>query len=230
MHEEDAYDVVPIPPNYQGTIILFGMAFAKWNLIEAFILAVIIFFSVLAILMRHTETDLSTMIGWSAVPAVSAGVLALRGINGDDLLSFLRHIIMWQRKRRVAYYNPRVKTEAFPAIGDHERSDKETLPREKIIALYSGYREKLGVTGRERSSENTDILETSDIKDMYFEDDIGIIDKPAEYMTKAERRAFERMIRRRKKQEARAHKQKKGGLLSGFRKKKKKQAAGIRQT
>ena len=230
MHEEETYDVVAIPPNYQGTIILFGMAFAKWNLIEAVVLAVIIFFAVLAVLIRHAASDLSTLIGWAAVPAVSAGVLALRGINGDDLLSFLRHVIVWQRKRRIAYYNPRVKTEAFPAVGGQERSDRNPLPREKIIALYSGYREKFGELGRERTAGNTDAAEAADMKDMYFEDDIGIIDKPAAYMTQAERRAFERMIRRRKKQEARAHKQKKGGLLSGFRKKKKKQAAGIRQT
>ena len=139
-------------------------------------------------------------------------------------------MIVWQRKRRVAYYNPRVKTEAFPAVGGQERSDKDLLPREKIVALYSGYLEKFGELGRERTAGDSDAAEAPDMKDMYFEDDIGIIDKPAAYMTQAERRAFERMIRRRKKQEARAHNQKKGGLLSGFRKKKKKQAAGIRQT
>ena len=229
MNTEEQYEVYPIPPNLRGMIPVLGNSIRTANLIQACILSLLVFIAVFAVLTMYEVEDLASVTGWALVPASAVGALCIHGINGDSVLGFLKSLLRYGKRRRTAYYNPRVKQEAVSIVKAVSDAETDVLPRQKLQQLLERYKEK----AEQRNSEEHLSMEENaggfDQSRMFFEDDVGIIDKPLEYMTKKERRAYEK--RRRKEEKAirkELKKAEKGRKKNARGKKKEKKIAGIR--
>lgn len=133
--------------------------------------------------------DISTTTIATGIILVSAGMGALFffGGNNEPFSMWIYHIIKFKKHKRVAYYNSRVKTEKRPPLTASEEN-KEVLPREKIIAFIDNYKK---VTAEKNAQSMTTLENNYDGANqvMFFEDDIGVVEKPLEYMSKSEIKA-----------------------------------------
>jgi hypothetical protein len=106
----------------------------------------------------------------SPVTFFSAGLgyLGVVGINGQTLGDYVSDWLSYRKNKRKTYYNPRIKKEAVFFL-DEQKQDKEMLPREKIMALYSKYKAHSDLKNRELAHELEKEFEQSE--ELYFEDD-----------------------------------------------------------
>lgn len=186
-----------IPENFVNTGRCFNGMFQTRNLIEGVAFAVIpAYLCINAPLGFEKKTVLTVVV----VGVIMAIMLA--GINGDSFLEFVGHGLAYRKKKRVAKYNPRVKTEAKPGYLTENGGD---LPRDKIIRLYNSI--------RNRNSETQEAVSRDIYDPMYkefFEDDLGYVETPDDLKSKKERRqeikAQKRVVKAQKKAEKAAAK------------------------
>lgn len=209
MRDEDI-PVFFIPENYQNGVSMFGLSFDLPNLVQAVMLGVIPWIAVYLILpgigVHITGTKaVSPCVFFSAILAYTG----LHGINGGTLPEFIKAVLGFRRNRRIAYYNPRIKTEAVPSLLQDDPG-RNLLPREKIVefykkavASYNARQAKSAVKAQETGHE--------DQTAMYFNDDAGYVAKPVEYMTRREYREYRRSKRRVARAEAREERKRRKG-------------------
>ena len=201
---------VQIPINFENGFNIAGNNFSARNIVEACILAPL---TAIILLMIIGPLDVSlnfkiTLI-FTAIILVGGG--ALMGLNNDPLSTFLINTIRSNLKKRVAYYNPRIKFEAKSALEDEELTKEK---EQQYKSVFDKYKEQMFNTQPTIDPKDVEI----DLTNVFFEDDIGIIDKPIEEMTKRERRQYEKAQKKSTQQET------KGGFkLSEIFKKKQKE-------
>ncbi len=182
----DNIQIYFIPENYKGMVNLLGRSVRRNNLIQAGIFGITSFI-LSFILIRHSLTrDLSESVGWALVPAFSIGFFCISGIKGQSLLGYLSNMLAYYRSRRTAYFNPRIKREK-PVYKDREGQTavRKLKDAAKKTVLHPA---KIRVTAGSSDGIDPSML--------YFEDDIGCVEKPYEYMTLRER--YQRKKKRRK--------------------------------
>ncbi len=151
--------------------------------------------------------ELGIHVSWNAGSSVCIflsvifGYLGLNGINGYSLTQFLKSFCYFSSHRRICYYNPRIKTEACPAVMQKEA--EQLLPREKLERIWKKYQGAAAEKNRENAVKAQDEY-ISDRTGLYFSDDIGIVDKPLEYMTRKEYRQYVRELKKKERSERRA--------------------------
>ena len=181
----DEYDIGYIPPNFkEGVSILGYMVRIPYVLQAVPITAVII--GLILLLGGELSVVMKLVIGLVTCGPVL--VLAMSGIGGTSIYGYIGMVLRSKRREKVFFYNPRVKTEIKPL--DDDPGSVEMLPREKIL-LYMEKRR----AGKERKAG----YDRMEVGEMYFEDDIGLADKPYSYMTPKERRAYDREQRNKKR-------------------------------
>lgn len=198
MRKSDTGKFYNIPDNYQTGISMFGTTFKAVNLIEAAILAVIpwiLFFFILPKLDLNFPIDIKTI--FSALFCVFGGYGGLYGYRGKTLSQVVQSLFSWRLKRRVAYYNPRIKAEVLP-IYMNKQENNEMLPREKVMLLFEKYKKELDKK-QQQEALNLESEILTDRTNVYFEDDIGVVDKPVEYMTAKEYKAYRKKVRKEEK-------------------------------
>ena len=202
MSERDVREFY-IPPNFQSGVSIFGKTFEIANLAEGAILALLPIVVIFVLLPNFGVTipwkTSSTIVTFASV---ILGYLGIAGINGYTITQFIKSMLRYRKNKRICYYNPRVKSEAAPY--SLENIAEQMLPKEKLAEFYknakSVYEEKQRKTAL---AEQSYLIE--DRKNMYFTDDIGVVDTPVEYMDKKEYKAY----KKKKKQEARQKKREK---------------------
>ncbi|MCC8139760.1 MAG: hypothetical protein LIO67_05605 [Lachnospiraceae bacterium] len=171
-----------IPQNYNTSRKLADLADAR-GLAEGVILALPI---LKGITLLHIDGT------WKLTACVTAAILCILagsfGFNGEYLSEFLLTLFRYAQGRRIVYYNPRVKLEAKPEY--LEEKEKTLLPRERI-QRFLGRME-------ETETEEQYLWEANEI---YFEDDIGVVEKPEALKTGVEKRKD----RRKRKQSMEKH-------------------------
>ena len=117
-----------IPTNHGEGQAFLGYIVKTRNLMEGILMGGIPFF----VVMYWTRGQLfSTRVTIASAVALPLLFLGLNGVNGDSLTVFFKVWFRFNRKRRVLFYNPRVKFEAVPLI--FEKNTEEPSPKEKIV-------------------------------------------------------------------------------------------------
>lgn len=188
-----------IPPNYENQISFLSFTFKRNNFIEGIILAAIPAIGLIKLVQIYGgffKIPYFLEVG-SMLAIFGFLVVGLEGINGTTFLGFLKELVLYLRNRRIAYYNPRVKKEALPS---YYKSDGELLPREKLQIMYKQFKDNRDKKHREQVTElNKEMNENA--QGLFFQDDIGIVDKPYEYMTSSERRKYKKEQKKKAKEE-----------------------------
>ena len=214
--KEDDYQVLPVPMNAEFDFNIGSYTFQIRNLIEGIFIGGTIGI-LLYLLCSKLHVPYGTAFTIILFGALGGGYLGIRGINGDTVSGFLLNIIRFQKNRRITHYNPRIKKEKRFFTEDTD-DDDYVIPRERLEALYR----KVVTRADTENAKNNLQKEELDTSYMFFEDDISYLGKPAELMSKAEKRKLARQL---KKQEKLAAKQKKKEAKND---RKKKKIAGIR--
>ena len=215
--QDEELDVIPYPVNIQYDINIKGMTFDYSRAIQALFLgttlAILTYLTCNLIHLKNSYTLVLVFL------AVCGGLyLGIKGINGDTVFRYVYNSLIFGRKKRTVYYNPRVKSEIKFITNDDNREDN-VVPRDKIDEMISKYITKVDVKSVEENLSNADL----DTSYMYFEDDIDVLGKPEELMSPKELKKY----RKRKELEAKENneevndttKKKKGGLLYAIREK-----------
>ena len=190
---EEDYKVRKIPENFENGIHIAGFSFKPIFLIEGIILAVIAMGIAILVMKSIGMNDIGQMIGFALVFGGVALFLGLKGINDEPLTTYIKHLSEFNKGRRVAYYNPRIKVEAKSIFMEKNKEDKDAIPREKIIAFFNKYKAAID----KKQQEKAKILkEDMDSGSMFFEDDIGIIKKPKKYMSEKETKELDKKKRK----------------------------------
>ena len=145
------------------------------------------------------------------------GYLGVAGINGYTFTQFIKSIIRYRKKKRVCYYNPRIKTEASPY--NQESLAEQMLPREKLEMFYKKVKSGYDAKQRENALDEEKYI-LSDRENMFFEEDSGVIDKPVEYMDNKEYKAYRKNLKQEERKKRKAEKKK-------LREEKRKQKGGV---
>ena len=176
-----------IPPNYGGGINILGMHFEIVFLVEGILLGLFLFFLLFVPMVRWNLCEIPRAIGISGAFCGVGFVLGVKGINDEPVTTFLAGVLHFLKRRRRAYYNPRVKMEAKPPRLKKSLEDKDLLPREKLVLLFEKYQKKWqGYKSRKiQEAEERDSFHSDRL---YFEDDEGVIKKPPEYQSLREER------------------------------------------
>ena len=182
----DSIQVYFIPENYKGMVNLFGRSFRRNNLIQAGIFGAVIFIASFVLIHRFIPADLPDTIGWALVPAFCMAFFCITGIRGQSLLGYLSNMAEFYRTRRTAYFNPRIKLET---------SKKQKAAEPPVFGrIRNGRLKDLSLPHAKERPEQAD--EAVDTAQLFFEDDIGVVEKPYEYLTFRERRNRDRKGRR----------------------------------
>lgn len=173
-----------IPTNHGEGQAVAGYIVKTRNLIEGILMGGIPFFLVM---YWTIGLSISTRVTLAAVISCPLLILGINGINGDAFTVFIKTWVKFKRRRRILFYNPRVKTELLPLV--LERDKEELLPREKLAKFVEA---KKDLRKTRRISKNELALTQTEDGFVFFEDDIGILEKPDDYKTDKEIRAEKR--------------------------------------
>jgi len=196
--EQEEYLIRKIPDNFENGINFAGFSFKPIFLIEGIILGAISFaITMFIISLFGKEAINSTTIGIALVPTLGSVFLGIKGINDEPVTTFLGNLSKFNKNKRIASYNPRIRTEKKSIAENGIESNMYVLPRDKIIAIFNKVKKAISEKNIEKledeKNQNVFVKER-----MYFEDDIGIIEKPIEYMTFKEYRKYKKENRRKK--------------------------------
>ena len=136
MDEERQTECI-IPQNYKGITNFLSFTFKTRNLIEGFFLGTILAIIAGSIVVYYDYGFSVRVITYSIIGFGIGAIIGVIGLNGESISEFIVHLFRYLRKRRVTYYNPRVKTEARPVVfADGAASGSENvLPRDRLITV-----------------------------------------------------------------------------------------------
>ncbi len=193
MAENNDEKVLPftIPANYYNQFHFMGKPYEYKFVIQT---AIIVFIATLALWFGLTQfMDKITTISVILFVDVLVALLSLNGIQGDTFIGFISKVLRYRSRRRIAYYNPRAKVEAESTLN----TEREMLPRDRLVALYDKYKKSFDAH-HQKNAELTINNQNVD-ENLYFQDDIGVVDKPYEYMTRKERWEYDRKMKKQEK-------------------------------
>lgn len=207
MSDERPY-VITIPENFQTGVNIFGENYATKNVVEAGVLAGIIFIFVMV-----APGLFGLSIKWTARVAIAIVLcspclaIGINGINGDSLLKFLGNIKEFNKRKRIILYNPRVKTKDVERIVSQYNTalpNEELLPREKLMKTYEKIKENVEKRNREKAKQQYGNIEDITAENVFFEEDREYGDTPVEFMSKSEYKEYLKKQKKLKKEERKA--------------------------
>lgn len=206
MDNEEELRVEYIPPNYDEGFSVGNFSFDTRYLIEAVVMAIIGFVLAKILVSLLSETifalDFSKVIVVYILFGGGLAALGMAGLGGDPVYVYLLNMIHFNKKKRVAFYNPRVKTEKKSALIESEEEVVETnIVKEKILGAIDSMKTK-----NLEKVEQLERQQEEEYASLFFEDDLGVVDKPEEYLTKAEKKAMAKAAREEAKEKVREDK------------------------
>ena len=202
-NDEDVYRIYYIPGDYKNGTHILGKTYTISWLLQGVILAlipVVLFWFLLPAIGLAIPSSPRIVI--TIVLAFILGSIGIAGINNESIVSFIGTFLNFKRKKRTAYFNPRVKTE-MTASTEEVKTASEMLPRDKFISMYNKYKDEYDKKYRDKALAEQERIGGMDLSKMYFLDDAGVIDKPVEFMTEAEYKEYRKQrLKARKKKAA----------------------------
>lgn len=209
--EEEKIATVFIPSNIQEGLDLGGLSLNPKRLLEGIIggaLGGFLMFELFSFLGRYFKIGIETEIVFIIL---AVGLLALAGYagaNNETFSQFIYHLFQFKRSKRIAYYNPRVKTEIKSVSESTDVSEEQLLPRDKIQKFIDNYQFNASRKTAQRIAE-TEQTHKAEGR-MYFEDDVGVVLPPDAYMTKSEKKKLAKAQKNKTKKKSKSGKTKKG--------------------
>lgn len=192
MAKNDKESIYFIPKNFKTGISILGNTYRTKNVMQMNIVCIPITVFIFFGLSYRFSTKLSI----SIVVDLVLGYLCIIGINEKPLFSLLSSWYEYHKTKINGYYNNRIKVESRPTF--IEKDEERLLPKEKLQKLYAKFKEIYEEKVRDKASNLQ--METKEKRNtLYFIDDIGIIEKPIEYMNPKEYRKYQRQQKRIKK-------------------------------
>lgn len=187
-----------IPQNYQNSFNLLGSVSLKYiNFIQAVItgaVVVALYFLIFVYKRPWNSDNIRNMIvcfGLTAVPVAY-------GFKGGTIYQYLRYIIRFKKRRRVAIYNSHFKTETKEV--DHGEYVVDAMVYKDRFALVWNQFRRNSIENEQRKV-TSQVEAFKEYQDYYFEDDEDSIAKPEEYMTRKERRLYRKQQKKKMKGE-----------------------------
>lgn len=189
MEDNERVAIVNIPNNFESGINILGTACQTSDVVQGVVLASIPL-AIIFILLPALDVQIgtSTKFGIALATAGPLFYLGISGINGDSLVKFISNVIRFQNTRRTAYFNPRIKKEARSILNETVE-EHEMLPRDKLLVFYKKYKNVVDSKEREKIIEEQKAVDEQG-NNIYFSDDVGVIEKPTEYMDKKEYKKY----------------------------------------
>ena len=188
-----------IPHNHKGGQLIAGTMIKTRNLFEAFLLAIIPF----AVIMQFKFiSDFTVRLTIAIIVSMIPAALGIFGLNGDSLSVFIFNWIKFRNNKRIALYNPRIKSESKPAYEPNNIRTDQLLPRDRIMLFFKDLQKKRNAKEIIKKAVSSDTVTENTV---FFEDDIGILEVPEEYKTDKE------LKKEAKKRKHAVKKQRKGG-------------------
>lgn len=137
-HEEN--DIYIIPPNFIDTGTVFGGTIKLRNAAEALILSLLIGFPVF-----HIPATLTTKIIVACLTVLPAALLAIIGINGESLSSFVINFFVYLKNRRiVGLQEEKEETPAKEKTSGKPGKARKAKPEKKVKPKKEDYAEEFG--------------------------------------------------------------------------------------
>lgn len=188
--ENDDLTPLYIPPSFKAPIVIFNNAIPFKFFIEGIIFALIPvpFFIYIAPNFGFDFRNMNSIVTMVLSCGVF-GLLGITGINNATIPELLYMILKYQKRKRVCYYNDRVKTQDEFAISLSDLTSDDSKFSEEMLKHLAT---KITTTSQENRIETAEqrLGNIARPDNLFFEDDIGKVEKPWEYMTKAERKEF----------------------------------------
>lgn len=180
---EQYSNVFSIPKNFTTSTMVMNL-FELRGVIEG-----VLFSSPFAALIMLLPIDGFTKIFPLILVCLPIAAVSAIGVDDDYVSAYLKNRVEFSEKKRIVRYNPRPKLEAVPDYLQTEEADGE-LPKDRLLRFLGS------LTGKEviMDEEYSAAFEEDPSIEYFFEDDIGIVEKPDEIKTKGElkREAAER--------------------------------------
>ena len=181
--EEEKIRIVFIPKNYSGSFNIAGSTLSIRSCIEAVLiggtLGLFGFF-----ITRSFPTEIKA--GAISLGVIGGGILGMYGHNGDPFSTFLTSVYKFNKNKRACFYNPRPKKEAKPLVLKQASLDDEIFGRKQAQELKEKF-----------FSSKTTFTAVEMPDNLYFEDDIGIVDAPEGYV--GAKKSKEKIVKPKKK-------------------------------
>lgn len=198
--EEEKIATVFIPSNIQEGLDLGGLSLNPKRLFEAIVggaLGGFLMVELFSFLSQYFKIGIETKIVFIIIAAGVLAFIGYTGANNETFSQFIYHVIQFKRSKRIAYYNPRVKTEIKSVSESTDVSEEQLLPRDKIQKFIDNYQYNASRKTAQRIAE-TEQTHKAEGR-MYFEDDIGVVLPPDAYMTKSEKKKLAKAQKNKKK-------------------------------
>ena len=188
--EKEAPRTFYIPPNFKNGLNFMGMSLSWLKTIEGAVFggvaAIITYF-----ICAYFEADTVTMLSSVLIVFAIFGYAGFSGVNDQNFTEFIYTFFKYQKRRRKAFYNPRVKEESRPTVSDLQKENGDMLSRETFEKIYRKYLDN-SQKKKQLEEESLDSQVFDDGTPLFFMDDEGMIDKPLEYMTSREKRRLDK--------------------------------------
>ena len=211
MTSKDKPRTVFIPNNYKAGISIFGFKINLRYAIEGGVLACIPLIIGIVIVPKTLGLSFSEILPTTFFFVLLFGALGIYGIDNSPVSVFITDFINAKKNKRETYYNPRVKNEVMSIFSNVRPKDEQMLPREKILEIINKYQKQMD-NANQKELESESIYNKKE--KIYFEDDIGIVNKPYEYMSEKEIKMLkkqEEKIRKENERNEKKKRRKKGG-------------------
>lgn len=210
VEEEEKVETVFIPNNITEGIDAGGLTLNPRRTFEAVLGGVLggfLTYGLLVLINQYFKIDIETRIAVIVMGVALFMAICYFGANNETFSQCIVHIIQFNKRKRIAYYNPRVKAEIKSVAERTDIAEEQLVPRDKIQRFIDNYQ----MNASKRTSARIAEIENEHKAEgrMYFEDDIGVITPPDGYMTKSEKKKLAKAQKRKKKTGSK--KKKKGG-------------------
>lgn len=200
MAEKEKVPVYFLPNNFKTGVSIMGTTVSTTNLTQAILTIVpaeMLIFWILPSISPVLDFAFNIKISISIPVDLVLGYLCIVGINERPLFSYVSAWFNFNKTKVHAFYNPRIKNEARPVYLDSD--DSSMLPRDKLRKVYEKFKTKYDEKQHENAEKQQALL-MEDRNTVYFADDIGVVDKPVEYMTPKEYKTYRKNLHKKQKQ------------------------------
>ena len=217
--EDENYDILPIPLNSKFDFNFLGLTFQMRKAFEGIALG-LLGFLISYLIVRNIKMQIGVALTIMLFLTLGGLLLGGMGVNNDYVSNAIINIFTFYRKKRITFYNPRVKKEQRFFVEELQDEDDYVIPRERLEALYHKYINKKEIENAQDNFQDEEFDENY----MYFEDDIDVLGKPRELMSERELKKLERL---KKKEERKRKRLARRMMKNGREKERKKKIAGI---
>lgn len=195
--EKETIVVIPIPENFASEGTFLGYELKPLNIIQAIVLGAIPIFINYGIIYKYFVIDFLALLGVTAVFSCAFAYIGFAGIDNVTPLEYLMKVLVFRKKERVTFFNPRVKKEIISLYEEKNNEASQPLPRDKVMKMYKEFIAKRNLADQQKAREAENIFGDEQI---YFEDDFLVTNKPEEYMSDAELKKLKKERKKAEKQ------------------------------